>query len=195
MQKLQNAPTRTAGTRDSRCRCLEKQHRSHRQGRLSIAALKPLQTYTLQKGYKLSATRHYGYFINSWPWEWFLTLTFREPVSLDVARRQLLHWNRDLCTSEGIQTAFIAVWNDTNFTPHWHALIFGKNKNGRTLLDVSEKRWERKWPGIARIEVVRGNQAASHYIAGNITLWNPDQYELFVYNKKLLNKYRRARQE
>ena len=82
-----------------------------------------------------------------------------------------------------------------NFTPHWHALIFGKNKNGRTLLDVLEKRWERKWPGIARIEAVRGNQAASHYVAGNITLWNPDQYELFVYNNKLLNKYRRARQD
>jgi len=73
-------------------------------------------------------------------------------------------------------------------------LIFGKNKNGRTLLDVSEKRWERKWPGIARIEVVRGNQAVSHYLAGNITLWNPDQYELLSYNKKLLNKYRQPRQ-
>ena len=143
----------------------------------------------------MNPTRHYGYFINSWPWEWFLTLTFREPVSLDTARRQLLNWNRDLCTSEGIQTAFIAVWNNTNFTPHWHVLIFGKNKNGRTLLDVLEKRWERKWPGIARIEVVRGNQAASHYLAGNITLWNPDRYELLVYNKKLLDKYRRARQD
>jgi hypothetical protein len=154
-----------------------------------------LQTYTLQKGYKLNPTRHYGYFINRWPWEWFLTLTFREPVSLNTARRQLLNWNRDLCTSEGIQTAFIAVWNNTNFTPHWHALLFGKNKNGRTLLDVLEKRWERKWPGIARIELVRGNQAASQYLAGNITLWNPDQYELLFYNKKLLNKYRLPRQD
>jgi len=164
-------------------------------GGFQIAALKPLQTYTLEKGHKLIATRHYGNFINRWPWEWFLTLTFREPVSLDTARRQLLNWNRDLCTSEGIQTAFIAVWNNMNFTPHWHALIFGKNKNGRTLLDVLEKRWERKWPGIARIELVRGNQAASHYVAGNITLWNSDLYDLLVYNRKLLDKYRLARQE
>ena len=143
----------------------------------------------------MSATRHYGNFINSWPWEWFLTLTFREPVSLDVARRQLLHWNRALCTGEGIQTAFIAVWNNTNFTPHWHLLMFGKNRHGKTLQEVANERWERKWPAIARIEVVRGNQAVSHYVAGNITLWDSDQYELLVYNKKLLNKYRRARQD
>jgi len=73
--------------------------------------------------------------------------------------------------------------------------MFGKNKNGRTLLDVSEKRWERKWPGIARIEVVRDNQAVSHYVASNITLWNADLYELLVYNNKLLDKYRLARQD
>ena len=62
-------------------------------------------------------------------------------------------------------------------------------------MDVLEKRWERKWPGIARIELVRGNQAASHYVAGNITLWNSDLYDLLVYNRKLLDKYRLARQE
>jgi hypothetical protein len=142
----------------------------------------------------LSAIRHYGNFINSWPWEWFLTLTFREPVSFNTARRQLLNWNRDLSTGEGIQTAFIAVLNDTNFTPHWHLVMFGKNKHGKTLLEVARERWERRWPGIARIEVVRGNQAVSHYVAGNITLWNSDLYDLLVYNNKLLNKYRRTRQ-
>ena len=73
---------------------------------------------------------------------------FQEPVSLDAARRQLLNWNRDLCTSEGIQTAFIAVWNNTNFTPHWHALIFGKNQNGRTLLDVLRKDGKENGPGL-----------------------------------------------
>jgi hypothetical protein len=143
----------------------------------------------------LNPTRHYGNFINRWPWQWFLTLTFREPVSLEFARRQLLNWNRNLCTSEGIQTAFIAVWNNTNFTPHWHALIFGKNKYGKTLLDILEKRWERRWPGIAHIEDVRNNHAVSQYVAGNITLWNSDLYELFVYNNKLLNKHRRPRQD
>jgi hypothetical protein len=118
---------------------------------------------------------------------------FWKPISLDIAIRQLLHWNRDLSTSERIQTAFIAVLNNTNFTPHWHVLMLGKNKNGRTLLDVSERKWERKWPGIVRIEVVRHNQAVSKYLARNMTFWNSDQYELLVYNKKLLNKYRRAR--
>ena len=136
----------------------------------------------------MSATRHYGNFINSWPWEWFPTLTFREPVSLDVARRQLLHWNRDLCKTEGIQTAFIAVLNDTNFTPHWHLLMFGKNRHGKTLQDISTGKWERKWPGIARIEIVRDNQAVSKYLARNITFWDSDNYDLITCNQKLLMK-------
>ena len=143
----------------------------------------------------MSAIRHYGNFFNSWQWEWFPTLTFRESVSFDTAHRQLLHWSRDLCKKEGIQTAFIAVFNSANFTPHWHVLMFGKNKNGRMLLEVSKERWERRWPGIARIEVVRDNRAASHYVAGHISLWNSDQYELLLYNKKLLNKYKSARQD
>jgi hypothetical protein len=73
--------------------------------------------------------------------------------------------------------------------------MFGKNRHGKTLQEVANERWERKWPGIARVEVVRGNQAVSHYVAGNITLWDSDQYELLVYNKKLLNKYRHPRQD
>jgi len=132
--------------------------------------------------------------MNSWQWEWFSHLTCREPVSKYTAQKLLLSWIRSLCTIERIQVACIAVVNCKNLTPHWHVLMFGKNKKGRTLMDVLEKRWERKWPGIARIEVVRGNQAASHYVAGNITLWNSDLYELLVYNKKLLDKCRRARQ-
>lgn len=149
---------------------------------------KVLYTYIRQKGYKLSATRNYGNFFDSWQWEWFPTLTFKEPVSLDIARRQLLNWNRDLSTGEGIQTAFIAVLNSTTFTPHWHVLMFGKNRHGKTLLDVLTGKWERKWPGIARIGVVRDNQAVSKYLARNIILWDSDQYDLITYNQKLLMK-------
>jgi len=136
----------------------------------------------------LSAILQYGNFFSSWQWEWFPTLTSREPVSLDAARRQLLHWNRNLCTSEGIQTAFIAVSNSTTFTPHLHVLMFGKNKYGRTLLDISTGKWERKWPGIARIEIFRDNQAVSKYLARNMTFWDSDQYDLITCNQKLLMK-------
>ena len=136
----------------------------------------------------MTIVEQYGNFFKTWSWEWFPTLTFREPVSLDVARRQLLHWNRDLCTNERIQTAFIAVLNSTNFTPHWHVLMFGKNRHGKTLLDISTGKWERKWPGIARIEVVRNNRAVSKYLARNMTFWDSDQYDLITCNQKLLMK-------
>jgi hypothetical protein len=143
----------------------------------------------------VNVIRQYGHFINSWQWEWFSHFTCREPVSKYTAERQLLSWIRSLCTTERIQIACVALVNCTNLTPHWHALMFGKNKNGRTLLDVSEKRWVRKWPGIARIEPRRNNNAVSHYVANNITLWNSDLYEVFIYNNKLLKAYKRARQD
>lgn len=134
----------------------------------------------------MNATKHYAAYFQQWQWEWGATLTFREPVSFELARRQLLQWNRNLSTTEHIQTAFIAVLNSVTWNPHWHLLIFGKKKKGRTLLDISTKKWERRWPAVARIELVRDNRAVSNYLARNMTLWNPDKYDLETHNQKLL---------
>jgi hypothetical protein len=125
-------------------------------------------------------------------------LTFKNPVRKETAIEQLRYWNRRLCKQESIQTAFIAVLNYTNWTPHVHVLMFGINRNGKNLLNISTKNWQLFWADMERsrnrlprravIEWVTSNQRASQYLAHNMTPWNPEKYELVLYNQKLLAK-------
>lgn len=147
---------------------------------------------------RTATNRDYGRYFEHWRWEWFVTLTFRRPVQKEAAIKELLHWNRQLCKRESMQTAFIAVLNCTNWTPHIHLLMFGRNRNGKNLLDISTKNWQQFWsemertknrqPRRALIEWVTSNQSASQYLAKNMTPWNPEKYELVLYNQKLLAK-------
>jgi len=136
----------------------------------------------------MSSINYYGQFISSWRWEWFVTLTFADRIPLHLAKERLAQWNRDLCISEGIQAAYIAVFNCTGWTPHCHVLMLGRNKHGKTLQDVSASRWEKRWAGIARVELPSDNLAVSRYLAGNMTPWDTDHYDLVTYNQKLLKK-------
>jgi hypothetical protein len=143
--------------------------------------------------------RDYGRFFESWRWEWFVTLTFKNPVRKQTAIKELLNWNRQLCKQESIQTAFIAVVNCTNWIPHIHVLMLGINKKGENLLNISTKNWQQFWsemektknrqPRRALIEWVMSNQKVSHYMAKNIVFWNPELCELHIYNLKLLKKH------
>jgi hypothetical protein len=142
--------------------------------------------------------KDYADFLRHWPWEWFATLTFKYPIGKETAINQLRLWTRYLCKLEGIQTAYIAVLNYTNPTPHVHALLLARCKDGVTLQDIPTDKWESIWAhpdepgprvnGRAKIEVVRKNRAACWYLARNMTLWNPELYELVTFNKKLLAK-------
>jgi hypothetical protein len=143
--------------------------------------------------------RDYGRFFERWRWEWFITLTFKNPVRKEAAIKELLRWNRQLCKRESIQTAFIAVVNCTNWTPHIHVLMFGINRKGKNLLNISTKSWQQSWADMERtknqitrravIEWVTSNQCVSQYLAKNMVFWNPELYELHVYNQKLLRKH------
>ena len=143
--------------------------------------------------------KDYGRYFERWRWEWFVTLTFKNPVRKETAIKQLRDWNRSLCKNESIQTAFIAVLNYTNWTPHIHVLMFGINRNGKNLLDISTKNPQQFWaemertrnrqPRRAVIEWVTSNRSVSQYLAKNMVFWHPELYELHIYNQKLLKKH------
>ena len=147
---------------------------------------------------KKAIFKDYGKCFDRWRWEWFVTLTFRNPITKERALSQLKEWNLLLCKTESVQTAYVAVVNSTGWTPHIHILMMGKNRHGKILLDVSTEKWQEHWsythisghylPRRADIQVVRSNWRASRYLATNMKLWNPERYELVFYNKKLLAK-------
>ena len=141
----------------------------------------------------------YGDFLNHYPWQWFVTVHFHKPVQQTYAVHCLREWNIKVCTTEKLQTAYIAVLTYRSHIPHFHVLMFGRNKYGKTLRDVPRHEWEKEWlkrlgiknRRLAQILSVKHKKAVSYYIAHyrNMILPNSDRYELVTYNQKLLRKW------
>lgn len=160
----------------------------------------------------------YSRFFSQWQFEWCSTLTFKDPVKQELGRKKLLEWTRRLCVDEHIQVAFIGVFNafehrrkilktepylkefDNDFiNGHWHLLMFGRNRFGQTLSEVSMERWAQewhkrncgKWIHWANGAEIRSDfdiMQESGYMAKNLIVKNPDASDLLIYNKELLEK-------
>ena len=73
---------------------------------------------------------------------------------------------------------------------HLHLLVLGRNRNGKTLLDVPIDKWKKKWKAQSRIQPVYDIEGVSSYLAGNLIIRNEDLSDVFIYNIKLLKKLR-----
>jgi hypothetical protein len=123
-------------------------------------------------------------YLMTWPWEWAGTLTFRTYAAEYTANRRLRLWVRDLCKAEGLQVALKGVFNFLRH-PHLHVLLFGKNRFGEGLNKADCGNWERKWPGIAKIQPIYDRKGACEYLVANMPRYH---HSLVSYNKKLLIK-------
>ena len=104
-------------------------------------------------------------------------------------KKMLENWARKLIKKERLQVGYIAVINQINRI-HLHLLMLGKNRHGKTLLDVSINKWQKKWNAQSEIQFVYDIEGVSGYLAGNLILKNEDLSDVFVYNTKLLKKLR-----
>ena len=124
-------------------------------------------------------------FMSQWNFEWFVHLTFKNIVKYSNAQDILKKWRIELCKSESIQIAYKGVF--TSYPrPHIHILMFGLNESGKTLLDVDENIWMKKWGNKSEINRVYDSDGAIGYLLDQNTPTN--NHELFDYNIKLLNK-------
>jgi hypothetical protein len=130
-------------------------------------------------------------FIAQWPFEWWVTLTFENPVNEEIARKRLKVWTRKICIQEKLQLAYFAVFNELK-RGHLHLLMLGKNRFGNTLKNVSLKKWTKEWiEGNAEIKKVFNLQGVSQYISQNLTLKNPSLSDIYYYNQGLLRKLKK----
>jgi hypothetical protein len=147
---------------------------------------------------------HWANFIGQFAFQWFVSLTFKNPVRQELGRKKILRWVRQLCVEEGLQIAFIGVENEFYHRAHWHLLMLGRNRFGRNrnLSSVDKEKWARRWWEAncgrwikvkkgALIKGVRKTTDENKYLAKNLVVENPDASDIFIYNKKLLKKLRR----
>lgn len=125
--------------------------------------------------------------LTEWPFEWWATLTFKFSVNQEIGRKRLINWTREICTEEQLQLAYMAVFNELR-RGHWHVLMLGRNRQGKSLRDVSREKWQERWRDNALIQEIYDLAGISRYFSHNLVLENADLSGVFSYNRKLLNK-------
>ena len=109
----------------------------------------------------------WGKFLGGFPWDWFCTLTFREPVSSFTAHRRFGYFMRDVECAAGLP---IAWFRGDEYGPHGgrlhlHALVSNVAHLRRlTWMDHWDKR-----NGYARILPFDPEQGAAYYCAKYVT--------------------------
>ena len=103
--------------------------------------------------------------LTQWEWEWFATLTFPEDTSYASARRQFDRWRLQIIDEERLQLGCFLITSYKAGILHFHALIIGRNRHAKTLLNCSTQRWEAAWNHRAEIKQVESNEGVCKYEA------------------------------
>jgi hypothetical protein len=135
--------------------------------------------------------QHRQRWLSNYPFERFVTLTFAGQRNIKYVEAPLTEWKIDLLEEEAIQIAYIGVIYITDTQTHIHLLMLGKNRFGKTLLDVDGSKWEKRWThGKAEIEQIENEIGADFYIQSHMSVNRPDSWTILGYNKQLLKQLR-----
>ncbi|MHC4138516.1 MAG: hypothetical protein ACYSR1_01430 [Planctomycetota bacterium] len=126
--------------------------------------------------------------LTQWEWSWFVTLTFPEDTSYESARRQFDHWRLQLIDEERLQLGIFLVTSHKADVLHFHCLLIGRSRHGKTLMDCSTQRWEAAWRHRAEIKEVESNEGACDYTAQHFLGFKSDHAEYDFYGRTLLQQ-------
>ena len=133
-------------------------------------------------------------FMSRYDWEWFISLNL-PTSSIEDTEKYLKQWRCKCCIKYHIQVCYMGNIIPSKYRGnHLHLLMSGRNKDGKTLLDMDEREWEREWNKITHkgsyIERVRDDWIYDYINGQKNTPVN--HFEMVIpYNKNLLKKYRK----
>jgi len=128
-------------------------------------------------------------YLNQFPWEWMTTLTFRDETNYDTAQRHFRRWRLRLIDEEKLRIGCYLLSSYKKGRIHLHALLLGRNRYSKTLLDCSIRTWESRWyPGYARIKKVESNFRACDYVSLHFMGFKSDHAQADYYDGHLLKQ-------
>lgn len=135
---------------------------------------------------------HWTKYLVQFPFEWWVTVSYMDlpegtTVKSEYAKIKLKTWIRKIIKEEQLQLAYFGVLNQVNRI-HLHLLMLGRNRHGKTLLDVSAAKWERRWKAQAKVQLIYEPVGLSKYFERNMCLRNDALSETILYNRSLLKK-------
>jgi hypothetical protein len=122
------------------------------------------------------------------PWEWMATLTYEPGIKYFPALEYFKHWRLKIIDKEKLRVGGYAVMGIKKGLQHLHCLMFGRNQNGKTLLDCSTRYWNAEWPFFARISEVNNHFGSCNYLGINLLGFKSDHAEIFCFDSKLLKR-------
>lgn len=110
-----------------------------------------------------------GTWLAQFPWDWYATMTFTEPVHPEQAAKRWERWVRDVEHDKRQRVRWVrALEYQKRSVVHYHALIwFGGATEARRLTAMD--RWEVIGGGYARIFAYDPTLGATHYLGKYIS--------------------------
>jgi len=123
-----------------------------------------------------------------YPWQWWANIDFRPGMRFETVNKQVRVFLRDLGKGEHLQTVsiyFVCLrQGDRHY--HVHVPIYGRNKDGKTLADVSMRKWERKSRLNPQIQEVYNLTGLATYHGMQFLYFKNSYTKMEAYNRRLL---------
>ncbi|MEN6484232.1 MAG: hypothetical protein ABFD98_05050 [Syntrophobacteraceae bacterium] len=167
-----------------------------------MLGLKQLKNTITNENYRYH--KEFGIFMLDWNWEVRADLSLPNGTQSEKAHKWFREWMREIIKQLRINACAIAIYRNKNDIPHFHIHMLGTDrKTGKNLnalpqemFDEMERIWKRTvkcWIYKSKIGPIQSAQRSSSYITGpkNVSKNNPDGWDIFWYNNKFLEKYRK----
>jgi hypothetical protein len=122
---------------------------------------------------KTQITQAAGDWLNQYSWDWFVTLTFENPVTRTEAFKRFNRWKVQLKKAAGSRIEYVMVIEDHKYRgsiPHLHILLSGAEQE-------NPRKWQQEWyrtNGLCKVEIYNPHRGASYYLGGKLADGNAE---------------------
>ena len=146
-------------------------------------------------------------YLSRFPWQWLATLTFDkkcrkeswfrvgnlnpiegEKIVYYSGRKLFNKWRLCLINKEKLRLGSYLLSSYKKDYLHFHALLLGRNRYGKTLLECSHRQCALSWPYHARIKIVNEVEKAADYVAAHFMGFKSDYASIDSYDSTLLRQ-------
>lgn len=129
--------------------------------------------------------------IRRFPWQWFATFTFKPDTYYFTALERFKEWRCSLLDDEKMRVGASLMSSHKRGNLHFHVLLLGRNRHGKTLFDCYPRRWESSWRDAyktsVRINIVEDRYKVCNYVALHFLGFKSDRAQTEPFDIKLLN--------